>query len=302
MKMRSAGRYKSRNKSMSIQWFPGHMNKALKEIEESLKKTDIIIEMTDARLPYSSCNPYIDTIREVKPTIKILNKADLADPSITEMWINHYEMETGIKPLAISAETASNVNQIPSLCKTIIKTSKLKNVRAMVVGIPNIGKSTLINTIAGRKVNKVGNVPAITRHQQRFGLKGLDISDTPGILWADIDDELKGLKLAASGAISNSVFDFQDVAFHTGNYLLKNYESLLTKRFKLKSIPKDGTELLEAIGRKRGCLKKGGVLDYYKASDILLFELRTGLIGRISFETPDDIPDDISDDIPDETE
>ncbi len=286
---------------MSIQWFPGHMNKALKEIEDSLKKTDILIELTDARLPYSSSNPSLGTIRVDKPCIKILNKADLADPAITEIWIEYFEKETGIKPLAISADRASDVNQIPALCKQIVKTGKLKNVRAMVVGIPNIGKSTIINTMVGRKVNKVGNVPAITRHQQRVGLKGLDISDTPGVLWPDIDDEIKGLKLAASGAVSSSVFDFQEVAYHTGNYLLKHYNELLIERYKLKKEPSDGTELLEAIGRKRGCLKKGGILDYYKAADILLLELRNGNIGRISLEKPEDIPvETVEKSLPDE--
>lgn len=277
---------------MGIQWFPGHMYKALKEIGESLKKTDVVIEMVDARLPWSSSNPFINTIVKDKPVIKILNKADLADSEVTERWLDYYSEKDGVKPLAISAENASDVNKVPHLCRKLVKTDKLRNVRAMVVGIPNIGKSTLINTIVGRKVNKVGNVPAVTRHQQRTGIKGLDISDTPGVLWADIDNQNKGLKLAASGAISGSVFDFQDVAVFAGDYLLKRYQDQLVKRYKLKAVPADGVELLDIIGRKRGCLKKGGVLDLYKASDILLFELKNGNIGRLSFENPDDIPED----------
>lgn len=263
------------------------MHKAKKEIAEAVRRIDVVIEVLDARLPASSENPVLKALRAEKPCIKILNKSDLADPVVTDLWLAHFKAQKGVTALAISADRKGEVNGLPDLCRRFVTVSETRNLKAMVVGIPNVGKSTLINTLAGRKVARVGDKPAITRHQQRIALKNkVDLFDTPGILWPNQEDEAAAFRLAATGAIGDAAMEHQDVAWFAAGYLLKNYEEMLKERYKLAELTDDPLFLLEEIGRRRGCLRRGGVIDLHKASEIFLNELKGGQIGRISMELP----------------
>lgn len=278
---------------MTIQWYPGHMKRARDEITEAIGRIDVIIEMLDARLPSSSRNPVLDELRQNKPCIRILNKCDLADPSTTELWIKELEKEDSIRALAVEAHDASLVKTLPALCRELIHISLKRPARAMVVGIPNVGKSTLINTLAGRRLAKVGNQAAITRHQQTVQIpckqEMMDISDTPGILWPNLENQKGAYRLAASGAIRDTAMDYEDVAHFAGDFLLQRYPEALMSRYKLKQLPETVSLLIEDIGKKRGCLIKGGLIDLHKASEIFIHDLRSGKLGRISFEQPLDI-------------
>lgn len=273
-----------------IQWYPGHMKKARDEISSAIRKIDVVIELLDARLPVSSSNPVLDELRAKKPCIRILNKSDLADPDITKLWVDEMEKVENIKALPLVAHEKSVVKTLPEMCRMLTAGQLKRAVRAMVVGIPNVGKSTLINTLAGRKLAKTGNQPAITRHQQKVQIKsgrdGMDISDTPGILWPNLEDKEGAYRLAASGAIRETAMDYQDVAMTISGYLITNYPELLMSRYKLKEPPAKPVTLLEEIGRRRGCLKKGGIVNIHKAAEVFINELRGGKIGRISLEKP----------------
>ncbi|MBU1172632.1 MAG: ribosome biogenesis GTPase YlqF [Proteobacteria bacterium] len=283
---------------MTIQWYPGHMKKAKDEISEAIARIDVIIEMLDGRLPASSRNPVLDELRQKKPCIRLLNKRDLADPLTTSLWIREFEKYPAIRALDIEAHDLSLVKILPDLCRQLVTIPLKRPIRAMVVGIPNVGKSTLINTLAGRKLAKVGNQPAITRHQQLvqipYGTGTMDISDTPGILWPNLEDRKGAYRLAASGAIRDTAMDYEDVAMFAGEYLRRSYPDALISRFNLNELPETAALLLEAIGRKRGCLLKGGRIDMHKAAEILIHDLRSGKIGRISFEKPQDLEPQIT--------
>ncbi|WP_432694946.1 ribosome biogenesis GTPase YlqF [Marinobacterium sp. YM272] len=272
-----------------INWFPGHMHKARKEIAEVMDEVDVVIEVLDARLPQSSENPLVDQLRRGKPVIKLLNKEDLADPLVTRDWLVYFNAQEGTTALALTTTNKKLVQKIPELCKQAAsaRASAGRPVRAMIMGIPNVGKSTLINVLLGRKIAKVGNEPAVTKGQKRYSVhNGMALSDTPGILWPKIEDPDSGYRLAASGAIKDTAIEYDLVAGYAAGFLLAEYPELVTERFKLKETPDSAEKLIEQIGRKRGCLKPGGVVDSYKASDILLTELRAGKIGRVTFETP----------------
>lgn len=263
------------------------MHKAKKEISQAVKKIDVLIEVLDARLPASSENPVVQKIRQNKPCIKILNKSDLADPAVTELWLAHFNAQEGVTALALSADRKAEVNGIPDLCRKFVTVSAARTLKAMVVGIPNVGKSTLINTLAGRKVAKVGDKPAVTRQQQRIALKNrVDLFDTPGILWPKQDDADAAFRLAATGAIGDKAMDHQEVAWFAAGHLLKHYGAMLKERYNIDELTDDPLFLLEEIGRRRGCLRRGGVVDLHKASEIFLNELKGGKIGRISMEVP----------------
>jgi len=279
---------------MQIQWYPGHMHKASKQIKETLPKVDVIIEILDARIPYSSENPVLKTLRGDKPCIKILSKNDLADPEITQLWQTYFEQEHGVKTLALSllqgnTNDSDKVRQLPDLCRKLVpaKQYSVKIIHTMIVGIPNVGKSTLINTVTGRAITKTGNEPAVTKMQQRINLgNGIVLSDTPGVLWPNIENKNAGFRLAATGAIKGTAMDYVDVAFFTASYLLQTYPTRLKERYNLETLPTSELELLETIGAKRGCLRAGGQVDLNKASTLFLNDLRSGILGRISFETP----------------
>lgn len=215
---------------MAIQWYPGHMHKAQKAIREVLPQVDLLIEVLDARIPYSSENPAIAELRGDKPCIKVLSKTDLADPAVTAAWQEYLEQERGVKTFATTTEQPGRIKLLVDLCRKMLpeKEAGAKNINAMIVGIPNVGKSTIINTLAGRVVAKTGNEPAVTKDQQRINLgSGVVLLDTPGILWPKIENPNSSYRLAATGAIKNTAMEYDDVSFFVAEYLLKAYPELI---------------------------------------------------------------------------
>jgi ribosome biogenesis GTPase A len=274
----------------NIQWFPGHMHKAHKQIKEVLPQVDIIIEVVDARIPYSSENPLIAAIREKTPCIKVLNKADLADPEITTKWIEYLEQQQGIKAIAITTSKPEQVHQITKLCEQLLphRLGQDKQIRAMIMGIPNVGKSTIINILADRIIAKTGNEPAVTKNQQRIRLpSGIMLSDTPGFLWPKIENANSGYRLAVTGAIKDTAIEYEDIAYYAAEYLIKHYLVRLQQRYDFEETPNSDHELMELIAKRRGALRAGGHFDIYKVSTILLNELRSGALGPISMEIPE---------------
>ena len=265
------------------------MHKASKEIKEKLPEMDLLIEVLDARLPGSSENPMIAKIRGDKPCIKIFNKTDLADPSLTQQWQAYFEQDKGIKTLCLSRDQPDKVKQISSLARKMIAISdaRVKEIHAMIVGIPNVGKSTIINTLTGRTIAKTGNEAAVTRQQQRIKINDdVVLFDTPGLLWGNILNEHSGYRLAISGAIKDTAFDSDDAAFYLAETLIKNYPDMLIERYQLDEAPQTEIKLIESIGRLRGCLRAGGHVELDKACKILINEFRLGTLGRITLEAP----------------
>ncbi|WP_096619629.1 ribosome biogenesis GTPase YlqF [Candidatus Enterovibrio altilux] len=280
----------------SIQWFPGHMHKARKKIEEVIPKVDIIIEVLDARIPFSSQNPLIHHICKNKLVIKILNKRDLADPEMTAFWLSHLEKKQGVKAMAITTRQISEVNRIIALCRKFTPHYEEigKQIFTMIMGIPNVGKSTIINILAGSVVAQTGNQPAVTRQQQRINLQNsLVLLDTPGILWSKVENPYSSFRLAATGAIKDTAMKYDEVAFYIVKYLVKAYPEFLKKRYNIEVLPETDIELMTTIGEKRGCLRSGGRIDLHKASEILINDLRNGMLGRITFEHPKMIDDEL---------
>ncbi|WP_232697007.1 ribosome biogenesis GTPase YlqF [Brevibacillus daliensis] len=280
---------------MTIQWFPGHMAKARRQVTEKLKQIDVVIELLDARLPLSSRNPMIDEIVANKPRLILLNKADLADSSVTDMWVQYFK-GLGVRTLPIDALSGKGVNKLPLLCQELAsemlqkrtdKGMQARAVRIMILGIPNVGKSSLINRLAKRSVAQTGDRPAVTKSQQWVKMGDtLELLDTPGILWPKFEDQMVGLRLAASGAIKDELIDFGEVALFAVRYMMHYYPERLQDRFKVSELPEDGVEMLEMIGKKRGCMASGGHIDYDKAAELFLRELRSGKLGEVSLERP----------------
>lgn len=265
------------------------MHKALKEIKESVSQVDILIEVLDARIPYSSENPEIAKIRGETPCLKILNKFDLADPDLTAEWQAHLESERGVKTITTRSDNPANTKQIMSMIRSICaaKEASAKSINAMITGIPNVGKSTLINILADRIIAKTGNEPAVTKNQQRINLgSGIVLFDTPGVLWPKLENPNSIYRLAASGAVKNTAMEFDDVGFYAADYLIKAYPDLMQERFKLDELPDTEIEFLEAAARKRGAIMAGGRVNLHKICEILLTELQAGKLGRITLETP----------------
>ncbi|BEH13600.1 MULTISPECIES: ribosome biogenesis GTPase YlqF [Marinobacter] len=275
---------------MAINWFPGHMHKARKEIKKVMPQMDLIIEVVDARIPFSSENPLVPSLRGDTPLIKILNKRDLADPAITDQWLQWLEQERGVRAITLTHNERKEALGILKLAEELTPGHDRQKsaLRVMILGIPNVGKSTLINTLAGRPAAKTGNEPAVTRAQQAIKLPdNILLYDTPGFLWPKLSPEQCGYRLAISGAIRSAVLDFEDVAMFEADYLVKSYPELVMARYGLEQKPADGLALMDAIAAKRKFFRRGGVPDLHKVSEILLNEFRAGTIGRISLETPE---------------
>ena len=287
--------------NMAIQWYPGHMTQARKKAEETMEFTDMVIEVLDARVPEASHNPVINEMRlfRQRPNLKILNKADLADPKATEAWLNYFNNLPNTKAVALSCKKAGDAKKIPAVCRKITphRGTHLKPLRALIMGIPNVGKSTLMNALLNRRVAKVGDEPAVTKSQQRFELDAtFSITDTPGMMWPKIAYESDGYMLAASHAIGRNAVIDEDVATFLANNLLQTYPELINARYKLNTmkheggfldvLKMDGVDLLEAIAKRRSYKRHDGLWDMEKTAVAFLTDYRSGAIGRVSLETP----------------
>ncbi|QDC44294.1 ribosome biogenesis GTPase YlqF [Methylophilus medardicus] len=281
---------------MAIQWYPGHMTSARKKAEETLEHIDVVIEVLDARVPAASHNPMIEDMRNFRqrPNLKILNKSDLADPQITQAWLNYFNKQPNTKAVALSCKKPGDAKKIPGLCQQLAphRGTPLKPLRMMIMGIPNVGKSTLMNALLNRRAAKVGDEPAVTKSQQRFDLNdNQNITDTPGMMWPKIEHESDGYLLAASHAIGRNAVIDEDVAEFLGNVLLQQYPALMNTRYKLDVMKldvatMDGIDLLQAIAKRRSYKRNDGEWDMERTAMALLTDYRSGAIGRVSLESP----------------
>ncbi len=266
------------------------MVKARRQMAERMPAQDMIIEVLDARVPGASCNPLVTELRGQKPCLKVLSKSDLADPKITKMWLDYFE-RTGkgrVLAVAITTEKAAETRaKVGALCAKLIPSHPNRPRRVMIVGVPNVGKSTLINTLAIRHIAAVGDKPAVTKAQQQVILKdGTVLRDNPGVMWPKIEDEELAYRLAFAGSIPDTALYYEPLGRFGAAFLLANYPEGLLARYKLSELPPTPDDLLEAIGRKRGGLKAGGVVDFQKACEVLVHDFRGGLLGRITLEKP----------------
>lgn len=288
---------------MNLQWYPGHMTKAKRQMQEDLKLIDLIIELVDARVPLSSRNPDIDQLGQNKSRLILLNKADLADERQNEAWKEYFQSK-GFYVVKVDSRNGAGMktiqNVIQEACKEKIERDRrrgIKNrpIRAMVAGIPNVGKSTFINTFAGKACAKTGNKPGVTKGKQWIRLnKNVELLDTPGILWPKFEDQLVGIRLACVGSIKDDILNIEELALWVLEKLKKDYPGFLEKRY---GISEEGTplETLEAIAKARGCLKRGEELDYVKASGLIFDDFRGGKIGRITLEWAEQVKTDEKD-------
>lgn len=280
---------------MHIHWFPGHMTKAQRMIREQLKLIDVVIELLDARIPLSSANPVIAELVEGKPKVVALNKADLAETAQTAEWIRHFRSQ-GFTTVALDSSTGKGTKELVNkveqeaaekLAKLTAKGIKGRAVRAMILGIPNVGKSSLINRLIGTATAKTGDKPGVTRGQQWLKVgKNLELLDTPGVLWPRMDDQEVAFKLAVTGAIKDDIYDMEKVILDLMRILNTDYRDRLCERYKLnpEQLPEDGAELLALIGAKRGCLRSGGIVDHEKVRRIILTDFRSGKLGQFTLD------------------
>lgn len=278
---------------MAVQWYPGHMHKAAREIKETLGKVDLAIEILDARIPYSSQNPLLTKLRSGKPCIKVLTKCDLADQSAVREWQDFFEQEDNTKTLAVAKDQTGRIKQLTALCRKLAGAENAPDrlVNVLVMGIPNAGKSTLINILAGRTVAKTGDEPAVTRHQQRIAVDhNVVLWDTPGMLWPNVENRHSGYRLAATGAVKDTALNHEEIADYLLTFLLTSYPENLTARYQLGEPKYNAHELLTLIGKQRGCLRAGGIVERDKAAKLILTEFRSGLLGQICLETPAMLP------------
>lgn len=280
---------------MAIQWFPGHMTAARKKAAETMARIDVVIEVVDARLPEASCNPMIGELRRARQRacLKILNKADLADPRVTQAWLAWYNRQPNVLAVALSCKKAGDVARVPALCRQLAphRNDGTKPLRMMIMGIPNVGKSTLMNALLKRKVAAVGDEPAVTKNQQSLDLgNDMTLTDTPGMLWPKIEHDADGYMLAASHAVGTNAVIEEEVAAFLGDLLLQRYPEALGARYGIAPAGMDGPAVVEAVARRRGCLRRsreGTGPDLEKAALILLTDYRNGALGRISLESPE---------------
>lgn len=279
---------------MLIQWFPGHMTKTKRMIEGHLKAVDLVAELLDARIPYSSANPMIAQLTQGKPRIVILNKSDLADPAETEKWVAYYKSK-GIRAIPLDS---TNQKSKKVLIRTIMETAqpviqkwarrglKSRSVRLMILGIPNVGKSTLINRLAGTKATRTANTPGHTRGKQWVRLQdGLDLLDTPGVLWPKFEDQVAAMRLAATGAIAGDVFDPDEIVPILMTTLAKMKPEALREKYAIEDVSADPQLLIESAGRRRGCILPGGAVDFERAQQAILHDFRNGKLGRITLDS-----------------
>lgn len=279
---------------MNFQWYPGHMTKAKRQMQEDIKLIDLVIELVDARIPLSSRNPDIDELGKNKYRLILMNKADLADKRATDAWSLFFR-EKGYFVVSLDARSKSGMKSITDIimeaCKEKIERDRkrgIKNrpVRAMVVGIPNVGKSTFINSYAGKACAKTGNKPGVTKGKQWIRLsKNVELLDTPGILWPKFEDQAVGLRLALIGSIKDEILNIDELALELINFLTENYQGILAERYGVDETQK-GTDILCEIATNRKCIGKGGELDYSKAAALVIDEFRSGCLGRITLERP----------------
>lgn len=280
---------------MNINWYPGHMKKTRESIEKNLKMVDIVYELIDARVPYSSRNPLIDVIVKDKPRIIILNKYDLANQSANQEWQRYFENQE-IKTVLLNSIKGKGIDKLIDISHELTSEKRKafkergvisRPIRAMIIGIPNVGKSTLINSLSGRKGAKTGNRPGVTRVNQWIKMRGeLELLDTPGILWPKFEDPTIGLNLAFTGAIKDEILDIETLALRLIEKLIKTSPELLEKRYNIDLEGKSGLEVMDEIGRRRGAIMRGNEVDYTKVSNIILDEFRKGKIGNITLEYP----------------
>ncbi len=275
---------------MAIQWFPGHMHLTRKAIGERIKDIDVVIEMLDARLPGSSANPMLAQLIQGKPALKILSKQDLADPVQTAAWLAHYNALPGVSALGLDTGMASPAKALVEACRQLApqRGGMVKPLRVLICGIPNVGKSTLINTLKGKRATKTGDEAGVTKQELRVTLADdVYLYDTPGVLWPRIIVAQSGFNLAASGAMGVNAFDDEVVALELLNYLMAHYPEALTARYKVQDLTRHtDASLLEAIARQRGAIQSGGRVNTLKAAEILIHDFRSAALGRLTLETP----------------
>ena len=288
---------------LNINWFPGHMTKALRMMRANLKLVDVVIELLDARIPASSANPVMNELLEGKPRIVALNKADLADTEWTKKWIAHFSAQ-GLKVVALDSMTGSGtkalVSQVEQLGaakagKLVAKGVNARAVRAMILGIPNVGKSSLINKLKGVHVANTADKPGVTRGKQWIKIgTNLELLDTPGVLWPKFEDPEVGFRLAITGAIKEDIYDIEKVTVHMLSLLRTQYSERLIERYNLTPpLPEDTRSLLDLIGKRRGCLRSGGLIDYEKTRRLILKEFRDTKLGNFTLDRPGDKHDEI---------
>jgi ribosome biogenesis GTPase A len=277
---------------MAIQWFPGHMHLTQKAIAERIKSIDVVIELLDARLPGSSANPMLAELTQGKPALKVLNKQDLADPERTALWLAHYNAQPGTQAIGLDASMTTPAKALVAACHRLApnRGGMAKPMRVLICGVPNVGKSTLINTLVAKRATKTGDEAGITKLEQRISLADdFYLYDTPGVLWPRIIVAKSGYNLAASGAVGRNAFNEEEVALELLDYLKVHYPQYLESRFKLAgAADMTDEQLLEAIGRKRGALQGGQRVNLQKSAEIVIYDFRSGILGRITLETPEE--------------
>ena len=275
---------------MAIQWFPGHMHLTRKAIGERIKDIDVVIEMLDARLPGSSANPMLAELIKGKPALKVLSKQDLADPARTALWLAHYNAMPGVRALGLDTSMTSPAKALIDACQQLAphRGGMTKPMRVLICGIPNVGKSTLINTLKGKRAAKTGDEAGVTKLEQRITLADdFYLYDTPGVLWPRIIVAQSGYNLAASGAIGVNAFDEEEVALELLNYLIPHYPQALSERYKVQDVAAHTDEdMLEAIGRQRGAVQSGGRVNTTKTAHLVIHDFRAAALGRVTLETP----------------